>query len=316
MPITEVNIKMINFQELAAPTRTVSISLEAQPFLVEIYGNGPLPCLCVGTGILVARTLTPAFLKMFTVYAVDLYFAKAETYKDIPALTMEKIAAHQLEVAKQLNLKKYIVLGFSCFGILALEMAKQDKNNINAVLLISSPPQWNDSSIAFTQHYFENHATPERIANDKLRKQHYEKIKKPTDSEVSVERYIADAARYWGDFTISNENIRLLWHKVECNDDVINQFFLITLPQYNLADSIEQINIPVLLLGGECDYDSIPLVQWEKFPKPNNFNIVSCGPVGHWPQLENPSSFDQAIACWVQEELHLKVAASHCKQEQ
>jgi pimeloyl-ACP methyl ester carboxylesterase len=276
-----------------------TITIGEDNFPVKIYGTGKIPCLCIGTAELVARTLSENILQLFTVYAVDLYFIKNKTYNDIPSLDLPTIAKHYLAAAKQLQLQHYILLGFSCFGILAAEMAKQHQHDIAGLLLISTPPEWNDTSILNTQDYFNTHAEPERIANDQKRKAYYEKIKTPTDSETSVARYIADSARYWANYNISDQEIRTLWDGVECNDAIINQFFLQALPRYNLAEKIETITIPVLVLAGECDFDSIPLVQWERYPKPPQFQMLSCGKVGHWPNIENTPQFDLAITQWV-----------------
>lgn len=157
-----------------------------------------------------------------------------------------------------------------------------------------------DASITKTNQYFEQHAEPERIANDKLRKECYEAIRKPTDSEASVEKYISDTARYWSDYTIDDQTIYAMWQGITADDRVMNPFFTEILPKHNLAHGIEQVTLPVILLAGERDYDSIPLVQWQNYPKPAQFTIINCGAVGHWPSLENPSMFDSAIKKWLE----------------
>lgn len=266
---------------------------------IEKQGTGQIPCLCIGIGSLMQRTLSDEFKKIVTVYSIDLYYVNNDKRPNPKDLTMKLLADHVLEIVRQLNLDKLILLAHSCFGILALEIAKYCNENIEGLILVASAPQWNQVSIEATNKYFQEHAEPERITNDLERKQYYTKIKKPTDSEVSVEKYISDSARYWSDFNIPEEKIRWLWNDIQPNDEVINQFFEEILPVHDLAKDIEKVQIPVLLLAGEYDFDSIPLVQWKIFPKPQKFTIVNCGKIGHWPNLENPSGFDEAVKNWV-----------------
>ncbi len=57
--------------------------------------------------------------------------------------------------------------------------------------------------------------------------------------------------------------------------------------------------MPIILLAGQYDFDSVPLKLWEQFPHPPHFTTIDCGAVGHWPNIENPQLFDKAIKNWV-----------------
>lgn len=279
----------------------VFVNIEGKQYPVDIQGTGKIACLCIGIGSLYQRTLSNYFKEIFAVYAIDLYFTHKYKLNDPTKLSMKDLGEHIIEVCRQLDLNKPVIFGHSCFGILALEVAKIANKQMGGILLVASAPEWNMDSIQKTNQYFNEHADAERISNDNQRKQKYELIRKPTDSEVSIERYIADSARYWGDFHISNEAIYALWEGIECDDVIMNHFFLHLLPQYNLAINIEKVTAPVLLLAGELDFDSIPLVQWQSYPHPKNFIIINCGAVGHWPNLENKIVFDTAVQNWVQQ---------------
>lgn len=276
------------------------VTIHGRKYPVEKQGTGKIPCLCIGVGSLMQRTLSDELKKIFTVYSIDLYFIQNFKHPEPKSLTMKMLVNHVLEVVNLLNLIKPIIFAHSCFGILAIEIAKYHDKNIGGLILVASAPQWNDASITATNKYFEEHAEPERIINDRRRKQHYAKIRKPTDSEASVDKYISDSARYWGDFNISEDKIRLLWKDIEADDDVMNRFFGEILPQHDLATNIEKVQVPVLLLAGEYDFDSIPLIQWATFPQPQKFTIANCGKIGHWPNLENPVGFDNAVKNWVE----------------
>lgn len=277
------------------------VSIEGKQYPVTIEGNGAHSCLCIGIGTLMQRTLSEKFKSFCTVYSSDLYFAAKYPYTNPDNLNMTVMVNHVLQEIEQLKLKNVVLVAHSCFGILALEVAKQNNTNIAGVILVASAPQWNDSSLALTNEYFEKNAESERLAEDRKRKQYYAAIKKPTDSELSVEKYISDTARYWGNFHVSDDFIRELWDGLEVSDEVSNQFYGKILPKYILATGIEKITIPVILLAGERDFDSIPLVQWKDYPKPRNFTIINCGPIGHWPNLEASALFDKSVHDWLQE---------------
>ncbi len=266
---------------------------------VTIQGEGKIDCLCIGLGNLMQRSLSSEFKKTFTVTATDLYFVKEHQLADVKAITMQRLVTDILETIAQLKLEKPVIVAHSCFGIVALEVAKQAKANLRGVILVASAPQWNEDSLALTEDYFQKHAEPALIENDKKRKQHYAQIKKPTDSEVSLEKYISDTARYWGNFDVADSELRALWEGIDIDDAMINQFFETILPNHNLAIGMEKIKTPVILLAGHQDYDSIPLVQWATYPQPAHFTIIDCGDVGHWPQLESTEIFDNSIKQWI-----------------
>jgi len=277
----------------------LNVVIDNVTYPVQKIGQGPIACLCIGLGNLLLRSLSDNFKEMFTLYATDLYFTVEYKHPSAQSFTMTALSSHVAEIIHQLHLEKPILMAHSCFGILALEIAKYHHADLGGVILIASAPQWNNASIAFTDKYFKEHAELERIENDHLRKQKYALIKKPFDSEVSIDKYIADSARYWGDFTISEEAIHLLWKDIQVDDVIINQFFEHILPNHNLSIDIEKVKVPILLLAGERDYDSLPLIQWENFPKPRAFTVINCGDVGHWPQLESQQIFDKSVREWI-----------------
>jgi len=278
--------------------KKIIVKLDEHSYPVQIDGQGSIPCLSIGIGSLMQRSLSDGFKKMFTVYGIDLYFDHEYRHKDPSNFTMLKLAEDIVEVIQQLNLDKPVLIAHSCFGILALEVAKI-MPRLLGVILVAGAPQWNKESIKVTQQYFDTHAEPERIKNDLMRKDKYALIKKPTDSEVSIERYIADSARYWANFEVTEEEIMALWQGTLIDDAMVNQFFEVILPAHDLKRDIDKVKCPVILLAGEKDFDSIPLVQWQNYPHPEHFTLVNCGNVGHWPQLEARELFDTTIKAWL-----------------
>ncbi len=277
------------------------IRLGGKDYPVRVVGNGSIDCLSIGTGTLIPNHLSKQFKDTFTVYATDLYWDSRYSLDNPEKLTISQITKDLKFAAHQLGLKSYVAMGHSCFGMVALEMAKEDPD-INGVMLIASCPAWNDEFLAFTQEYFESHADEGRKANDAKRRSHYETVKKPTDSETSLTVYTRDSARYWANYEVDDKMIQSVWQDLVADDKIINRFFCELLPKYKVEVDLEKVTCPVLLIGGPYDFDSLPLVSWANHPAKeilgNNLTIVECPNSGHWPNIEDTEIFDKKTIAW------------------
>ena len=247
------------------------------------------------------RTLSRNFNKMFSVYSTDMYWIQQQRLTDCTQITMQQIVDDIHAVIKQLKLINPIIVAHSAYGIVALEFAKQHGDNIGGVIMVGSPPAWHDDVITFARKYFDEHASIERKANDQARKDNFKLIKQPGESDISLNAYEADSARYWGDFNIKRTFLEDLWRGVEADDATMNHFFGVILPKNDLAKNIGRIDIPVLLAAGRLDFDCVPLALWRHASHPSKFTIIDCGEVGHWPHLENSAVFDCAVEKWLRE---------------
>lgn len=277
------------------------VTLRGATYPVSVTGSGQKDCLCIGIGSLMQRTLSQNFNKMFSVYSTDLYWTQQQRLADCTQLTMQQIIDDIRTVIKQLNLIKPIIVAHSAYGIVALEFAKEHGADIGGVIMVGSPPAWDDNVIAFARKYFDEHASLERKANDQARRDNFKLIKQPGESDISLNAYEADSARYWGDFNIKRTFLDDLWRGVEADDAIMNHFFCVILPKNDLAKNIVLIDIPVLLAAGRLDFDCVPLELWRHASQPSNFTIIDCGEVGHWPHLENSAMFDSEVERWIRE---------------
>lgn len=278
-----------------------TVTIRNHTYLVHINGNGSIPLFSIGIGSHLQMTLPESLLNTFKIYSTDLYWIASQRLPQSMRLTMSDIIDDIFEVLSQLKLSACLMTGFSCFGLLALEAAKRKDSRIQGVVMLSTPPGWNDAIIAKGQAHFNQYASEERKRNDAERRENFLKIKKPNESLGSVNAYEAGAARYWKDFNLAHEFFQSLWQDIQVDDDIINHFFSDLLPHYNVADKLDQISVPVVLFAGELDFDSTPLLHWDSLPKPANFTVINCGETGHWPQLENPILFTNAFQAWLKE---------------
>ncbi len=275
-----------------------NIAVNNVSYPVYIDGNGTKPCLCIGIGSLMQKTLSANFKTWFTTYATDLYWIHENRLPDCSTLTMQQIITDIHHVMTQLALEKPIILAHSAYGIVALELAKNSLANISGIIMVGSPPAWNDKVITFARNYFDTQASHERKENDKQRKERFQKMRKPGESDISINAYEADTARYWGNYQLERAFLEALWQGSEADDAVMNHFFCHILPQHDLSHDIDKINVPVLLAAGQLDFDCVPLSLWDQHPKPSQFTMIDCGAVGHWPNLENATLFDREVINW------------------
>ncbi|MBP6951518.1 MAG: alpha/beta hydrolase [Alphaproteobacteria bacterium] len=284
--------------------RIQTVILDHKQYAIHVEGEGPFACLAIGT--LLQNTLSKRFKETFTVYASNLYWHEDDKLDHPEALTIEKISLDLQSVANQLGLTKYIILGHSCYGIIALEVAKQDPI-VQGVMLIASCPAWNDETHQFTKDYFEKHADAGRKANDAKRRAIYERIKKPTDSELSLNVYTRDSAKYWANYEVDDNTIHAVWQGFVPDDALANHFFCELLPRHQLENGLEKVKCPVLLLGGPFDFDSAPLELWKNHRATkvlvDNLTIIQCPQSGHWPNIENADLFDQKTKEWAENKL-------------
>lgn len=302
-------LNRLHHHATSQPVQQQTILIDGKDYPATIQGTGPIALVSVGGATLVQRTFSPHCKTLFTHYATDLYWTKAYCLPDPSTLTLERMAEDILKVVQALGLSEYILLGHSCFGLLALEAAKMQPPGCKGIIMVASPRRVDAVMVAKAEAYFETHADSDRKANDRLRKAEYQRLRKPGDSELSFAAYSAQTARFWGDYAqINDKFLTTLWEGLT-PDDALWLHFQTLLCAYDETHHMEAIRCPVLLLGGQADYDSVPLLGWQGQPLPPDFSLVDCGPVGHWPQIEDPAVFDEGLENWLRVKGLLKPGA-------
>lgn len=287
------------FYDLSLAARQF-IKIRGTTYPVTIAGTGPIQCLAIGTGSLMQRTYSDDFRKKFTVFSTDLYWVQSGKMANPIALGMDELAQDVNDTIAQLGLRNYFLGGNSCFGMLAMHAVKLKRDpELRGILAMGAAPCWNPTMNERTLRFFMDKAMPDRVAQYRADKKEYEQTKKPGESEVSVNAYYTDRARYWGHIP-NRATIEALWEGVDAEDGMMNHFFGKLLPEYDLSKTAPHVHVPMLVAGGRHDTDSLPLVLWDEYPshKPKNLTVVDCGEVGHWPNYEAPDVHDKATFEW------------------
>ncbi|MBY0461572.1 MAG: alpha/beta hydrolase [Alphaproteobacteria bacterium] len=283
-------------------TNLKSVTLSGKEYPLRITGNGPIPCIVTGWGSLTENTISPRFKEMFTVYLTNLYWDKRDALSNPTSLTMEKVCCDIQSIADQLKLDKYVIFGHSCYGLVALETVKSDQR-IKGVIMAGTPTAWNPAHNQKAQQYFKETADEGRKENDRQRRAHFQKIKKPDEHLLTIDGYISETSYYWADYNLDDDIIRKTWEGINPDEQIVGHFFDNVLPNFSIENNIEKVQCPVFLAGGLYDFDCIPLLLWksEKVARDlsDKLTLLECLKSGHWPHFEEPEFFDEGLAQWL-----------------
>lgn len=288
----------MDIKNLAQISLKYNVTLHGNQPTVLVDGKGDIPCLVMGIGSLLQKTLSEKIKEKLKIYSSDLYWVNQPINVDVKKITIDTICRDVIDIAKQLELTDYYLMGHSVFGGLAIEVAKYQPEGLRGVIGIGATPGWDSKIINFKDQYFDKYASKERKERFVEMQNHYLKTKKETDSLVSVNAYYAESAKYFAE-VVTLEDMQHLWSGIECNDAMINHLFNKLLPEYQFEKNVEKIEVPVLIAGGQKDYDSVPLEIWKQYSLAKNVSFLDCGPVGHWPHLEGADVFDKGIWQWL-----------------
>ncbi|MGD9593116.1 MAG: alpha/beta fold hydrolase [Candidatus Berkiella sp.] len=274
------------------------VSLHDNPSTVLVDGMGDIPCLTVGIGSLLQKTLSQKLKDKLKIFSTDLYWVNQLIDLDPKMITIDTICRDIIDIAKQLELKDYYLIGHSVFGGLAIQTAKYQPRGLKGVIGIGATPGWDAKIINFKDSYFESHASMARKARFNMMQKQYFDIKKDTDSLASVNAYYAESAKYFAN-PVTLEDMQRLWDGIDCNDTMINHLFNHLLVDFQFDEHVEKVQVPCLIAGGQKDYDSVPLEIWKRYAHPKHVHFLDCGPVGHWPHLEASEEFDKGVLLWM-----------------
>lgn len=281
-----------------AITTTITIALKGKKYPVTVAGSG-IPCLAIGIGILVQRTLSSRFKNNFKVYSAELYWDGRYELDNPQELTLETIVDDIIELGRALRLSNYVLIGHSAYGLIALECAKKYPEIIKGVIASGTPTYSNSCIAARNTIFFEKYAELERKKIDAERRTQVaqEDLTQLTTTEKFLRTYVyRDAARYWH---IPDFDCTKLWEDIVI-PKVFTHFFSTILPACDVIHDIERVKCPVFLAAGKSDYDCCPVELWSEIKNlPIDFMLSRFEKSGHYPHYEEQELFDLRIEEWL-----------------
>jgi proline iminopeptidase len=277
--------------------KILNVEVRGKFYPVVKAGEG-IPCLLIGLGSLLFRTLSKNFANIFQVYSSDVYWVENKVLDDSESVAIDTIIDDIKLLGEALNLNHYVIFSHSAFGILALEFAKKYPQVASALIMVGTPVNFNNDVIKNNDLIFNRLADQRRKLIDAERRTQIAKedLTKLSLPERWLYEYIyRDAPRYWH---IPDFDCTELWKGIILNKLSLKLFTDI-LPEIDVLNGLEKIDIPIFLAAGMSDYDCCPWL-WKTVPNlPKNFTISIFNRSGHWPHYEESEFFDKRIKRWM-----------------
>jgi len=264
------------------------------PYSVE--GTGPV-IVIIGSVLYYQRLFSLNLRNHFQLVFIDhCGFVKGPEI-DPMVVTMDLLLEDIEFICKKLELKKFIILGHSGHGYMALEFAKKYHEYVTKIILVGMGPDQSPVSHQAAEQYLEESACPDRkaVLKDNL-------VKLSDELKISSDkRFITFClrlgARSWYDF---NFDASYLWKDVYVNMPIIDRIWGQIFAEIDITQELNQLEIPTLLILGKFDYLVAPFYTWysirSKFKK---ITIRLFEKSSHAPQFEEPDLFDQEVIDWV-----------------
>jgi proline iminopeptidase len=258
----------------------------------RIVGSG-MPCIVYGSAITYSLTYSARFQSALRCVYLDgrIYVPSAPRPDGAPYSVAE--AVEDIEaVRQQLHLDRFVMVGNSVFGLVAMAYAARYPQHVTHVIAVGPPPMlpWNADSVrAYRQRQF----SPARRAQHAINRQRLDSLSRAHQGRGFIPEYIANAALYWADSTF---DATALFEGVEVNDALFND--LVQTP-FSWSVVPRSVQVPVFVALGRHDYVITPNL-WTGVSTPfSALRVHVFESAGHWPHLEDQPRFDGAVLAWL-----------------
>lgn len=281
-----------------------SVEVEGATLRYVIEGTGT-PVLVVGSAVYYPRTFSQRLRASCRLAFVDLrHFAENDGTLSPDRITVERYVEDIESARTTLGFERFILVGHSHHGNVALEYAKCYPDKISHLVLIGTPPCDVQHTIEEGRRYWSEQASAARQAA--LKRNHEalgDRLASMPPGEAFIAQYVADGPKYWHD---PGYDASTLWRDVPVNTDIIDVFrgFF---TGYEFTWDVARLKAPVLAVMGKHDY-VVPHTLWDEvLPTMQNVTYRLLQKSGHTPQLEEPAAFDKTLLEWLKQERGVNV---------
>lgn len=259
-------------------------------------GRG-LPLLILGSSIYYPRTFSANLCASCRLIFMDLRHFAHKLDTELVAITLETYCDDVEAMRIRLGLERFVLVGHSHHGNVALEYARRYPHRVSHLVLIGTPPCDVRCTLEAGQRYWKTNASSARKAALIRNQAQLDEaaLAELPPGEAFVARYVAEGPRYWYD---PHFDAAPLWRGVPidtCAFMAFRDFFV----DYEFSWSLEELSAAVLVVMGRHDY-VVPPSLWEsRLPclPPVTYRILDRS--GHTPQLEEPETFDRLLLEWL-----------------
>ncbi|MBA2781080.1 alpha/beta fold hydrolase [Billgrantia kenyensis] len=281
------------------PESPVEGSLEVRGATLRFRQEGQGPAvLVVGSSVYYPRTFSAALRASCRLSFMDLrHFAHGNGSGLAKGITLNAYCEDIEAMCVELGLERFVLMGHSHHGNVALEYAKRYPGRVSRLVLIGTPPCDVSRTLEAGQHYWDANASGAR--KTALEQNHAlldeSAMASLPPGEAFVARYVADGPRFWYD---PHYDATPLWQGVPIDTEAFTAFrnFFV---DYRFYWRLVDLSAPVLVVMGRHDY-VVPPTLWEsRLPDlpPVTYRLLERS--GHTPQLEEPEAFARLLLEWL-----------------
>lgn len=200
---------------------------------------------------------------------------------------------------KKLGLEKFIVVGHSAHGLLALEYAKKYKKHVSHVVIIGTPPHMRPDHIAMAQNNWEESVWPERkeAFDRNMKLMPDEKMNQLSRDQWFLQMNFRNVPKSWYNYNFDSTP---LWQGVKPNTQILDQMYLRFACEVDFSQGLESLDLPVLIVYGRFEYLVAPVHSWDPLrPKFKKLTVRIFEKSAHSPQYEEAELFDAELLKWL-----------------
>lgn len=267
------------------------IPLPDVSLFVREIGSG-LPCLVLHGGLGFDHTYLYPWLNTLSGTLRLIYYDHRGNGRSsrppLSTLTLEQLAHDADALRRHFALDRVAVLGHSFGGFVALQYALQYPRNISHLILVNTAPAW-DYGDEIIAHATRRGATPAML------------------SALNIAEYAADDARLREWYELMTPLYFYRFDPAIARQLVADMVFsasamlrgLEVIKTYNLTPRLTEIAVPTLVIGGREDF-IMPVSQSLRLHQglPAS-ELLICPHSAHFPYLEEPEYFAQAVQDWL-----------------
>jgi proline iminopeptidase len=284
-------------QDVPRTSGVITVRGELVPYLSEGEGE---PCIVTGVAPTYPQLYSERLKEKIRFIYVDFKGSwDADATRNVNDVTMDDLVREIDDVRRAFGFERVCLTGHSSTGLTAIEYLARHPEHVSRLFLVSVHPFWNQRLFDAWNESWERDASPERKAvlaeNKKLMPDSTLKTLSPRDAFAM--RYVRTAPRLF-----YNPNYNIFWVMVgqQISAPMLDHFWAVIVKDYDSWNRLENNTTPIFLGLGRHD-NAVPPQVWdrERARKNPSISFVMFEKSAHFPMLEEPKPFHDAVLGWL-----------------
>lgn len=267
-------------------------------FSVISEGQGP-DLVVIGSSTYYARAISKALSHSFRLHFIDHRgFAPADRPVSEEDAALAVISDDLEWLRGQLGLKRFLVLGHSGHGYMAIDYATRHPEQVSGLVLVGLSPDLGATHQAMTEARFEAEASTARKARFAQDIEQLGSMIEQDPDRKFAHICCALQARRWADPTYDES---WLWEGLTLHTPLFDHLWGKVFVTFDMATMAQAVACPTLLVMGTQDFSIAPIGSWDAVAERfKALTIKELAQSGHTPMLEEPEAFNHVLTEWVQ----------------